>query len=194
MTQLYIALDVETGGIGHDKSLLTAYLGVYKREGEEFVLIGELDLKVRPNDGIYACTAEALDINKINLIEHDKIAITYGKAGELLRNFLVLHSNNGAIKLIPIGQNVQFDIQFLGAKILNINTIYKYLSYRVLDTGAIAQFLREIGLIPLTVEGGLDKLAEYFAIKPDGNLHNAKTDTLLTIAVLNHMLKLVKKS
>jgi hypothetical protein len=68
----FLALDCETGGIGLDKSLLTTYLAVYSfhRKEMEFVIEDELYLYTKPNDGIYSYTAEALSINKIDLIQY----------------------------------------------------------------------------------------------------------------------------
>jgi DNA polymerase III alpha subunit (gram-positive type) len=187
----YLGLDVETGGVDLDKSLLTSYLGVYIFNDGVFTLEDELYLYTKPNDGVYHCNGEAMGINKIDLVEHDKKAITYGEAGGILREFLIKNSNNGKDKLIPIGHNVKFDTTFIKDKILK--TFEHYVSYRTLDTGPIAQFLKLCGLIPDDKMGGLSKLAEHVGCKPEGELHDAKTDTHLTVAVLQKFIALIKK-
>src|ERR1700688_2902057 len=96
----FLTIDNETGGIGRDKSLLTVYVGLFD---EQFKFIDELYLYLKPPDGAYVCTAEALRINKINLIEHDKIAVPYKEGATLLYNFINKHSENskGYIELDP---------------------------------------------------------------------------------------------
>ena len=98
----YLALDCETGGF-EGTSLLSLYCGVYD---ESFTLLDELELFLRPKDHIYNVTAEALAINKINLIEHEKKAIPYNEGGTLLYDFLKRNSTNIQI-FIPEGVNIK---------------------------------------------------------------------------------------
>jgi DNA polymerase III alpha subunit (gram-positive type) len=185
MSATYIAVDTETGGIGSDVSLLTAYIAVLDKQMN---IIDELDLAVKPDSGIYNVTAEALNINKINLIEHDAKAITLGKAGELFREFLMKHSPNGSIKLLPLGHNVAFDMDKLYQHVLNKKEAQKYISYRVLDTGSTGNFLKAAGLIPEAISGGLGTYAEYYKVQKREQ-HIAKNDVLLTIDVMKAMMK-----
>lgn len=177
----YLALDCETGGIGSDVSLLTVWFGLYD---SNFKLVAELDLKVKPNDGVYKCTGEALGINQINLAEHDKVAIDYRAAGTQLFEFLKNTSDNGATKLIPVGHNVKFDIVKVCENLISTGSWDKFVSYRVLDTGPIAQFLKLCGYLPQSVSGSLGSLAKHFSIEPQGALHEAKTDAVVTVEVL----------
>ena len=105
----YVAFDNETGGLTKDCSLLTSHFII---ADEQLNVIEELGLVIKPNDHQpYRVQATALAVNKINLIEHDKVAITQSEAAQKLFLFLKKHSNNGQIKLIPIGHNVSFDIE-----------------------------------------------------------------------------------
>ncbi len=192
MITKYIAFDTETGGIGEDKSLLTAYFGAYAYENNTFVLMDELELYVRPNDGIYHITAEALGINKINLVEHDKKAITYSKAGGKLREFLIKNSENGSNILIPVGHGVAGDVLFVNKKILNANCWNQYVGYRKLDSGTISQCLITCGLLE-DCGAGLSKLAKQLGVKPIGKLHDAKTDAVLALHVVDAMMKLIEE-
>lgn len=85
----YLVLDCETGGF-EGTSLLSVYLGVYSEEN--FTLLDELEMFMRPKDHIYMITAEALTVNGINLIEHETKAIPYQEAGTKLYNFLERNS------------------------------------------------------------------------------------------------------
>lgn len=97
----YLVMDCETGGF-EGTSLLSFYFGVLD---EDFNVLDELDLLLRPKDHIYHINPEALEVNKINLIEHDKKAIPYNEGGTLLFNFLQQHSAIPQI-FIPAGTPV----------------------------------------------------------------------------------------
>ncbi len=183
----FMGFDAETGGVTTDCSLLTMFFTVMDNDLNE---VDKLHLKVKPNNGAaYIVTAEALRINKIDLVEHDKVAITESEAGRLLREFLVKHSENGKVKIIPVGHNVGFDEDFIWMHLLNRREYHKYMSYRKLDTGVIAQFLKKKGLIPNTVSGSLTSLVEHYCLKFKGEAHQEDADTYATVDVLKEMLK-----
>ena len=186
----YLATDVETGGIGPEVSLLTAYIAILDQNME---IMDELELAMRPDDKIYHVTAEALAINKIDLIKHDKDerTVSFGKAGELFRNLIQLHSNNGKKKLIPLGHNVAFDMENLYRNVLNKKEAQNYISYRVLDTGSTGRFLVTAGLIPETVTGSLGSYVEHFKVEKR-EAHTARGDVLMTVDLMKAMIALVK--
>jgi DNA polymerase III epsilon subunit-like protein len=185
----YIALDVESGGIKSDLSLLTVYLEVLDNNLET---LDSLSLLVKPDDGIYRCTAEALEINGIDLVKHDKEAVTEKIAGTKLYNFLKAQSSDGHVKLIPLGQNVTFDIKFLQTHLMSQGTWEKFVSYRVRDTGVLGGALLDAGLIPASVSGSLSSFAQYFGVNLN-HAHNAESDTRATIEVYKKMIALLKR-
>lgn len=184
----FLANDCETGGIGHDKSLLTAY---FVALDTKFNPIDDLYLRMKPVDGIYKVQAEALAINGINLIEHDKIAETPDICMQKLIAFVEMHSDKGKDRLVPIGHNVAFDIQFYKHAILRRPTqMDKYVDYRCLDTCVIAKFLQLTGKLPPNMKISLDELAKFFRI-PKPEVHDAKTDTLVSVDVLKRFIELI---
>lgn len=183
----YLALDCETGGISVDTSLLTAYLAVLN---EKFELTDELELYVKPEDGKYIVTGQALEINRIDLSLHDKTAITYKAAKPILYEFLT--RNNHGVKLTPIGHGVAFDIQRIKKDLISEGSWETFVSYRTLDTSAAVQFLRAAGKFPDSVSGSLGSLVSHFKLPSKGQLHNAKNDTLQTVSCLLQLINLVK--
>jgi hypothetical protein len=185
---VYISLDTETGGIGSDTSLLTAYFGLYDKDLE---LVDDLYLFCKPDDGIYRVTGKAMEINGINLAEHDKVAENKSMTGSKLYNFLrkpfddnLDDSGNGQPLLKPLGHNVKFDILKVTDNILNEAAWDQFVSYRTLDTGTIGGFAIEVGLIPPTVSASLSSLAEYFGVgKQPETGHEANKDVWMTVAV-----------
>lgn len=184
----YIAFDCETGGLEAGvHSLLTVYFVVFDRN---FRVLGDLDLKIKPDKGQnYVVSAEAMGVNKINLVDHDKVAIPLSQAKSDLYNFLQAHNPDGKTKLIPVGHNVYFDEEFVCATLISKGNWHKSCSYRRLDTGVVLQFLKLTKTLPVDITGSLQSIAEYFNIPKNGELHDAKVDTVLTVKVLRAMLK-----
>jgi DNA polymerase III alpha subunit (gram-positive type) len=186
---LYLPMDNETGGLPDEVSLLSTYLEVVD---DKFNVIDSLELYVKPNDGIYKVEAEGLFINKINLVEHDKIAITYSEAGQKLFQFLKKNSRDGEIKLIPVGKNVQFDVGGLQRNLLGKKTMDRFVSYRLLDITAIALGLQIKGKLP-PMSLSLGSLAKYFNVynQISGQAHEAKYDTKVTMLVFAKLLEMM---
>ena len=181
----YLAFDVESGGVTDDHSLLSAYFVVIDEDLKK--VYGELDLLVKPDNGNYVITPQALEVNKIDLIAHDKIAITESKAGQLLYNFLKLHAPDGTTKLTPLGHNIAFDVQFIKKHLLN-KAFNQYVSYRMLDTSSIIQFFKLTGLVSRDLAGSLSEIAAHFGISTITNVpHTAKGDTWMVIEILRKL-------
>lgn len=141
----YIALDLETGGIGADKySLLTGFFAVLN---EKFEMIDKLEVALKSD--VYRVSAKALEINKINLIEHEAGAKDQETIVNEINHFLKKHATApfeasiGSIggpeplpvitptieSLIPIGHNVHFDILFLKQALPGVRWDH-FVSYR----------------------------------------------------------------
>ena len=181
----FLTIDNETGGIEKDKSLLTVYLGLFD---QDFKFIDELYLYLKPPDDAYIVTAEALGINKINLIDHQTRAVPYKEGATLLYNFINKHSENGKIKLIPVGQNVTFDIDHIHDKLLQKKNWDKFCSYRIRDTGIFAGCMQDSGMIPDSVKGGLYTLLDHFKVPyVKEELHDARVDALKTLELYEKM-------
>ena len=181
----YVTMDLETGGVTVDCSLLTAYFGFLDAEMN---LLEGLSLEVKPNDGKpYVVQADGLSVNKIDIIEHDKVAISQSEAGSKLMLALKKWAQNGAIKLIPIGHNVQFDILFIYEHLLSKKHFDQFVSYRKLDTGPIAQFFKYCGIIPANKSGSLESLAETFGVQFKDRPHTAESDAMMCVDLLKAM-------
>lgn len=181
----YLAFDVESGGTEVEHSLLSVYFVVIDEDLK--TVHGELDLLVKPDDGNYVTTAQALEVNKINLLEHDKVAIPESKAGTMLYNFLKEHAPNGTVKLTPLGHNIAFDVQFIKKHLLN-KAFNQYVSYRMLDISSIIQFFKLTGLVSRDLAGSLSEIAAHFGISTITNVpHTAKGDTWMVIEVLRRL-------
>lgn len=186
----YLFLDTETGGIGLDKSLLTAS---FILTDEDFNELDVLDLFVKPDDKIYHCTAEALSINNINLIKHDKIAITHKEAAKILYDFLKKWSNGGKEKLIVVGKNVYFDLTHIWDKLISRGTWETFVSYQIVDLTTVWKMLEICGKVAVLSKTSLSNLAEYFNINfPSSIQHTSKSDTEITLHIYKRCLELLR--
>lgn len=192
-------MDVETGGVTNGVSLLTLYMAVFD---EQFKLLDELDLKIKPDDEVYTVTGKAMEINGINLAEHDKTAITYKQAGTAVYNFLQKNvepvfsvigneEKTSHNPLVPLGHGVGFDCRFLTNTIISKGSWDKFVSYRVLDTAVIARFLVIAGLLEDN-SCSLSDLVKTLKLEFKGRAHDAKSDVLASVEVYKTLLYLVE--
>lgn len=192
----YLGHDCETGGTNATKhSLLTYYAAVYDfdRATKRFTLLREIDLKIKPNVGdSYVVTAEALAINKIDLIKHDAEAITIDQAAEKLYYFLKEASNDGNNRLIRMGHNEAFDANFVVSNLLKPAIWGKFTDYGgVMDSSVMARERKMTGKLPWNTRFRLETLAEFLGLMVDkSKVHTAKGDTHLMVACIEKMLSL----
>ena len=185
----FLVLDTETGSRHASSTLLTAYFLVVS---PEFKSLGELYFYLKPdNNEHYVVDAQGLAVNKIDIVEHDKVAITCKQAKSTLYDFLKEHSANGR-RLTPLGHGVKGDIRRITDNLISIGSWDQFCTYHFIDTSVVLQYLRAINKIPMDGDGSVGAMAEYFNIKVDGELHNAKTDAILTMRIFQKMVELGK--
>ena len=193
-------MDCEMGGRELKYSLLTAYFMV---TDDKFNILGDLYLQVKPDNGDYIVSGQGMSVNKINLQEHDKIAIPYKEAKSLLYTFLRRHSAgivNGAItpnwgptRLTPVGHGVRGDISHVLANLISTGSWEEFCTYHYIDTSVVLQYLRACGKIPVDGDGSVQALAKYFKLDEQGVIyHDAIMDTKVTAKVFEKMLELGK--
>ena len=185
---MYVAFDTETGGLTDKSSLLSIYLQILDND---LNYVDEINLLVKPDSGEYRIYARAMEVNQIDLLEHDKKAIKETEAREAIRKFFSKHFSKGG-RYTPLGHNVNFDINRL-KKLIGEEMYSRYLDYRILDTLGLAQLLQFAGILK---RGScrLGVIAEQFSIEPDEgeDLHDAKVDTVICIKVLKKFVELLK--
>lgn len=179
---LYLPLDCESGGFPEGVALLSTHMAICD---VNFNIIDELELFTKPNDGHYLVSAEALSVNKINLIEHDKIAITYSEAGQRLRNWLWKYTDNGKNKPQPVGKNVGGDVKWITDNLLGVKTWNMFVSYRHYDITSIITYLKRKGRLPQDAPESLSGIAKYLGVEAEW--HTARGDNLAGIEVVKKL-------
>lgn len=200
----YFLFDCETGGLPKEDPSLLSLFGYLLND--DLDILDQIELYTKPDFGPYKVVSRALEINGINLIKHDKKAITYYEAASELDFFLTNNFQEFNIKtnkIVPSGQNVDFDIWFLQHRLFASRNQYSYsnvplakmedfFSQRKLDIASIARFLKLCGTLPEHVDGSLRSLCKYFGISTSG-AHNAKRDVEMSLQVLRKLCSLQTK-
>ena len=180
----FLVLDTETGGLDPSYSLLTAY---FLATDDKFNIKSELDLKIKPDKGNFVTSEGALKKNKINLEKHAVEAINESSATQKLLVFLDAASDGGREKLIPVGHNIGFDLDFIHAKLLDKKAWHDYCSKIVQDTCQTGLNLKILGILPSNLFNSLEAYGEYYGL-PRKGLHDARNDVILNLAVYRKML------
>lgn len=187
-----MGFDTETGGLNHKKAdVLTAYFAMLD---EDLRIVDELDLKLKPDDRLPIADAGALRVNGIDLRKHleDPETITYSEAKKKLVAFLKkYHKKTGRYNNIrPLGQNVQFDIDFVQEYLLPKEEWDSLFHYSKIDTKDRTDFLKDAKWFPEDL-GSLGSVVDYLGL-PKRAAHNAKEDTLMMIDVHKKLIEIVK--
>lgn len=186
----YVLIDTETTGFNKEKhQLLEVAMLVIK----DLKIIDKLEIKIKHKE--YLVTTGAMSSNKIDIIQHDKEGIDAKVACDEITAFLrkyIEFVDDKANALIPIGQNIDFDLGFLEQLFLSNYKIKDYrecISFRKLDIMQLALIKNLEGKIFLEKQD-LDTLLNTLNIEIPENRHRALTDCYLEFEVLNRLLNL----
>ena len=131
----YLVIDTESGSRHASSTLLTVYFLVVN---SEFRTMGDLYLQLKPGgEDHYIVDAQGLAVNKINLVEHDKIAITCKQAKPLLYEFLKKHAERG--RLTPLGHAIKGDIRRIIDNLIHEGSWEQFCTYHYVDTSVVLQ-------------------------------------------------------
>lgn len=175
---MQLVLDVETGGLTPTTSLLS--LGMILIDEKSLEVIDEIELFLKPDNGIYAVTPQALQVNQIDLVEHEKWAESYSRSYPKLLKFFSGNEINGCI-----GHNIAFDLGFVFKFLIRKTKWDKLCGYRNIDTAGIARFLGNAGILP-KMSYSLENLCAYYRINPPD--HTALKDAQCTLGLYRRML------
>jgi DNA polymerase III epsilon subunit-like protein len=134
----------------------------------------------------YNVDPEALKINKINLEEHNQIAVEPKIACRQINNFI---GKNKLNKTIVLGHNVNFDRGFVRELFHQENLIPKLHTSQI-DTMHLWNNLKKRGIVPGKMQSNLQTLADFFKIDRTKS-HDALADCNITAKVYQNLLKII---
>ena len=192
MSQLYLAFDSETGGLDENSAdLLTAYFAIMD---EEYKILDEIYLKLKPDDRLPIAEAGALRVNGIDIQQHlaDPETVTYTEGKKLLTAMIKKHLKKRGrySNIMPFGYNVPFDERWCKKHLLPPDEWESMIHYKSVDVMKSVDDLKRYGWFPKEL-GSLGTVVEYLGI-PKRAAHNAKEDTLMTIDVDKKIVEMMK--
>lgn len=191
MTKI-LAFDLETGGLDKTKNpILTAYFAVLD---DKLNVIEDLDLKIRPEAPFDLIDQDALRVNGININEHIENPETLSRQAAYEKTIDLLNRHGGKNsrdknRLIPLGHNVVFDIDFV-KQLVSESVWSSRVHYRYMCTSVLTSFFKMTGIFPENI-GNLSSLVKYLNV-PMGQAHTAKDDVIMMIECYKKMIDLVK--
>ena len=182
----YLAFDTETTGLSADCNVLTSFFIILDSGLNQ---VATLDLQIKHD--FYTVYTKALEINKIDLLEHDKNAIPKSEAIMKLENFLEKYKTNE--KYIILGHNILFDLKMLRHNnILSKEIKEKYISNIYYDTLTLSRKLKSEKKIPYNQSLSLNKICYYYDISLNNEckFHNAEYDIKMTVELYKKLIEI----
>lgn len=176
-----VIIDTETGGLSpREHSLLTI--------GMVFVKDGEIRHKKEwfVKHDVYNVSAKAMEINGINLVEHDRKA---QPIEDIRKEFhRIMEEIYPISKPSVVGHNISFDIGFVHEQFMEKRIFEGYVTHRNIDTAGIARFLIDAGIIKMT-KADLTSLIKYYLDgSPSEDRHTALYDAEKTYEIYKRMM------
>lgn len=188
-----MGFDLETGTLDPSKGdLLTGYFAFMD---EDFKILEELSLKLKPEGRLPIADPKALAVNKIDLQKHveDPDTVVYAEGAKKLVSIVkrYLKKNGRYSNIIPFGYNIlTFDIPWAQHHLVDKTTWESMIHYKALDVMQHVDMLKNHGWLPPSV-GNLGSMVEFFNIAK-GEAHVAKDDILMTLGVYIKIKELMK--
>lgn len=194
----YLLIDTETGGTNpRIHSLLSVCVTLVSISPIEIKELDSIYLETKPADGNYVVSSEALEVNKINLVEHNKTAKPYpsvslGLARWLIEKYPLHKCPRGELGYHYLGWNPEFDVTAMQTHIYDTanergGLTGKLFSRATLDVKSIALLHQSLGLLPPELNISLVDVAKHFNLDVS-QAHNSKWDCYLTIEVLKNLV------
>lgn len=184
-----IYFDTETTGTNPEKHDIIQLAGMIVIDGKERETF---DIRIRP---INMDTVEqsALDVNGVTremLETYQEPRVAYMKIIDMFSEHINKFNRND--KLIPIGYNIRFDLDFMWQffKKNNDNYFGSWVSSQYIDPLPMLYWLSYLGKIKLD-NYKLSTVCAYFGIEL--NAHEAMSDIVATREVCNKVFKMLKE-
>ncbi|MFA4960466.1 MAG: 3'-5' exonuclease [Candidatus Pacearchaeota archaeon] len=180
-----LVIDTETTGLyPRYNKVLTVGMLFADIEKDFFEIVSSKHIFIKHEN--YNIDPQALAVNKINIDQHDKIAIRPNLACKKINSFIEKNNLNESQML---GHNINFDRGFLRElfKKEGLNPIFPR---DHIDTMQIWNHLKRKNIVSFNLRNNLGTLAEFFNIDYS-NAHGALEDCHITANVYHKMLGLI---
>jgi DNA polymerase III alpha subunit (gram-positive type) len=177
-----LIIDTETTGLSHNYNQVLTVGMLHLDINLKKIKFFETD-HIKIKHKTYNINKIAMQINKINLEEHNKTALETKDACKKINKFIIKNE----LQEIPlIGHNIGFDLRFLKELYRQNNEEFLF-NMETIDTRDIWNNLKVKGIIPYSLKGSLKTVANHFNIDYS-HAHDAVNDCKITAGVLQKML------
>lgn len=173
--------DTETGGTNPKEDALFEVALVVWEDGK---LLDKRSWKIRSEDKSYY--PSALKINKIDPVEHNKVAISRTDAANEIIDYVEKWFDGTPATLA--GHNVSFDRDFLKVLVEEADYDFGYFSHRLLDMMSVLNFIAAWKMLPQDALSS-NGIFEYLGIEPEAR-HTAMGDIEATIKVFESIARI----
>ena len=180
----FLAFDLETGGLDPAKTdLLTGFFAILD---EDYKILDELSLALKPDGRLPVVEARAMATNGIDIQKHleDPNTVTYAEGAKKLTAFVkkYLKKHSKYSNIIAFGFNIaSFDVPWAHHHLIDKTTWESMIHYKCLDVSHDVDVLKRHGWLPPFC-GTLTSMVEFFAV-PKLEAHVARNDILMTLQV-----------
>jgi len=181
----YLVVDTETGGFDEKNHDLLSIGYIITTRTLRTIEKGEILVKANPK----RVTAKALEVNGINLKEHNKKANSRREAVKKIKDIIKSHWENNHPTLV--GQNVPFDSRFMQALFKSTNQNFEP-DYTYIDLKPLWQSLIAFGKVK-TENAKQDTILDYLKIKSKGKRHTALVDADNVLKALRVIKKHIRE-
>ena len=192
----YLCLDVESTGTNPNKHCITQLAAMLCNDKGE--VIAEFNHKCRAVNNIISLGALKVNNQRFSSLRDSQLLGAVKETNVMASETNLIYAFfdwclDQKVKFKVLGHGTAFDMNFIKAASAraNIENVDQLLNFQIQDTRAIAMYLKDCGMIPEGQSTSLGKLAEYFEIPIDGELHDALTDVKTTIVLYNKMCSLI---
>lgn len=180
-SRYYMSLDTETGGLDCNRYPILSIGFCITTSSLRIVEEGEIFIKAR----LGSCDPKALEVNGINLREHNKNAVPKSRAVFLLKQVIYKYWPDQVVYLI--GQNVPFDVGFVSKLFESQYQKFKYF-YKTVDLMSLWWTLQLLGRVN-TKKGNQHEQLRYLDVKARGREHTALEDARNVVRILRKLKK-----
>jgi DNA polymerase III alpha subunit (gram-positive type) len=179
-----LVIDTETTGLSprYNKTLTVGML-LIDVNTQHLKILDENHIFIKHEN--YNTNSEALKVNKIDINDHNKIAVKPKIACEQINSFLdknILHETP------LIGHNIQFDKGFLNSLFNQGESQYNF-HHESFDTMHLWRGLQKSRKVPSEIRANLQSISNFFNIDYS-KAHDALADCHITSKVYHRMLNL----
>lgn len=186
MTKLLV-IDTETGGLDPERHSLLSIAAVV---WDDCHAVGEIEILVAEPE--VSVTAQAMEINRIDLVNHARHAVAPAHALQRLLEFATVHFAFELARrdqIVLAGHNVGFDIAFLRRLCRLAGADYpRIFSHRSLDTASVLRFLSLCGRLPESAAASSEAFAHFGIAIGEEARHTALGDARATAELLSRLV------